>query len=459
MQFLKADRTLIRLCQQECYPDEMTTLQSTTKRPETTMTVQKSSSLYKLTPWLDDNGIMRMRTRIAACHYATDDAKNPVILPQKHHITHLIVAHYHRKYHHHNHETVINEIRQKYRIPRLRVCYKQVRKDCQQCKNQHAVPNPPFMADLPPARLAAFARPFTHIGIDYFGPIEVTVGRRVEKRWIMLATCLTIRAIHLEVAHSLSTSSCIMALRNLMARRGTPQKIYSDRGTNFVGANRELMQSNEAMVEHEFVKEFGSSGIEWAFNPPLTPHMGGSWERLIRTVKNNLASMCSSARPSDEVLRNLLTEVENTVNSRPLSHVPIDDDSAPALTPNHFLLGSSNGTKPLTDLDDSSAALKQNWTKSQILANQFWRRWVTDYLPEITRRSKWFQHPEPVTVGDIVIITDPKLPRNVWPKGKIIATKVSTDGQVRSATVRTSSGIYNRPATKLAVLDVRCDGE
>ncbi|XP_062556893.1 uncharacterized protein LOC134221721 [Armigeres subalbatus] len=122
---LKAERTIIRLCQQESYPDEMTTLQNPTKRPEATMTVPKSSPLYQLTPWLDDNEIMRMRTRIAACHYATDDAKNPVILPQKHHITRLIVAHYHRKYHHHNHETVINEIRQKYRIPHLRVCYKQ----------------------------------------------------------------------------------------------------------------------------------------------------------------------------------------------------------------------------------------------------------------------------------------------------------------------------------------------
>lgn len=315
------------------------------------------------------------------------------------------------------------------------------------------------MADLPPARLAAFAQPFTHVGIDYFGSIEVTVGRRVEKRWVLLATCLTIRAIHLEVAHSLNTSSCIMALRNFMARRGTPQKVYSDRGTNFVGTNRELMEVNEVMNEREFMKEFGKAGIEWVFNPPLTPHMGGSWERLIRTVKNNLTVVCLSARPSDEVFRNLLTEVENTVNSRPLSHVPIDDDSAPALTPNHFLLGSSNGSKPLTEIDDSGAALRQNWLTSQILANQFWKRWVTDYLPEITRRSKWFHRPQPIVVGDIVVITDPKLPRNCWPKGKIIATKVSKGDQVRSATVRTSSGIYDRPATKLAVLDVRCDGE
>ncbi|XP_062709120.1 uncharacterized protein LOC134288391 [Aedes albopictus] len=454
-QLQTAEHSLIRLCQRESYADEIATLQNPQQHPEKTTSVAKSSSLYQLTPWLDDNGIMRMRTRIAACHYATDDSKKPIILPQKHQTTRLIVAHYHRKYHHHNHETVINEIRQKFRIPRLRACYQQVRRNCQQCKNQNAAPNPPFMADLPPARLAAFSQPFTHVGVDYFGPMEVTVGRRVEKRWVMLATCLTIRAIHLEVVHSLNTSSCIMALRNFIARRGIPHKVYSDRGTNFVGADRELRRLNEEITQDEFMKELGCSGLEWIFNPPLAPHMGGSWERLIRTVKNNLMMVCSTKRPSDEILRNVLTEVENIVNSRPLSHVPIDDDSAPALTPNHFLLGSSSGLKPLSNLDDSGAALKQNWLTSQILANQYWKRWVSDYLPEITRRSKWFQQVKPITVGDIVVIADPTLPRNCWPKGKIIGTRVSQDGQVRSATVRTTNGVYDRPVTKLAVLDVQ----
>ncbi|XP_065074000.1 uncharacterized protein LOC135698068 [Ochlerotatus camptorhynchus] len=357
---LIAESSLIRLAQRETYPDEVAALQKA-KADSSTSTVPKTSSLYQLSPWLDERGVLRMRTRIAACHYATDDAKQPIILNRNHHTTTLIVAYYHHKYHHQNHETVINEIRQKFHIPHLRACYERVRKDCQWCKNQHTTPSPPYMADLPPARLAAFSRPFTHVGVDYFGPVEVVVGRRVEKRWAMLATCLTVRAIHIEVVHSLSTSSCIMAIRNFIARRGTPQKIYSDRGTNFIGANRELKQANEAVNQHELMREFTSSGIEWVFNPPLSPHMGGSWERLIRTVKNNLMVVCSSKKTSDEVFRNLLTEVENTVNSRPLTHVPIDEDSAPALTPNHFLLGSSSGSKPITSLDDSGAALRQNW--------------------------------------------------------------------------------------------------
>ncbi|XP_065094018.1 uncharacterized protein LOC135714560 [Ochlerotatus camptorhynchus] len=132
----------------------------------------------------------------------------------------------------------------------------------------------------------------------------------------------------------------------------------------------------------------------------------------------------------------MLIEVENTVNLRPLTHVPIED-SAPALTPNHFLLGSSNGTKPFTNFDDTVVTLRQNWCTSQILANQYWKYWVSDYLPDITRHTKWFQRVKPIAVGDIVIFADSNMPRNCWPKEKVISIKVSKDGQVRSATVRT----------------------
>ncbi|XP_053690927.1 uncharacterized protein LOC128739466 [Sabethes cyaneus] len=396
-----------------------------------------------------------MRTRIAACQYATEDAIKPIILPRKHCITSLIVTHYHNKYHHQNHETVINELRQRYQISCIRSCLNQIRKDCQRCKNENAAPNPPLMADLPPGRLAAFSRPFTHTGIDYFGPIEVAVGRRTEKRWGMLATCLTVRAVHIEVVYSLTTSSCIIAIRSFIARRGQPRQFYSDRGTNFIGAQRELKRLEDVIDHDEIMKEFTSEETEWVFNPPQAPHMGGSWERLIRTVKRNLMAVCITKKPSDEVLRNTLIEIENVVNSRPLTFVPTDNDSAPALTPNHFLLGSSNGVKPLVISCDSGLALKQNWCTSQILANIFWKRWITDYLPEITRRSKWFHPVNPIVVGDVVIIVDHKLPRNCWPKGRVICATISRDNQVRVATVRTNVGVYQRPVTQLAIMDVQ----
>ncbi|XP_058467437.1 uncharacterized protein LOC131439240 [Malaya genurostris] len=449
---------LYRRAQIEAYPEEIAILLKAQEYPEEPRKqIPKNSELYQLSPVLDRYGVVRMQGRTRHCVYATEDAKNPIVMPRDHYITTLIIAYYHNKYHPQNHETTVNELRQKYKIARLRVCYAKVRRQCQRCKNDSAVPYPPIMADLPPARVAAFSRPFTHVGVDYFGPMEVVVGRRVEKRWGMLATCLTIRAIHIELVHSLNTDSCIMALRRFIARRGTPKVLFSDRGTNFVGASRELREAEGTINQQKIMEEFVSTETQWLFNPPAAPHMGGSWERLIRTVKKNLASICPTKKPTDEVLRSLLTEIESVVNSRPLTHVPIDDESDPALTPNHLLLGSSNGTKPLSVNDNSGLALKQGWRTSQTLANQFWKRWLTDYLPEITRRTKWFVHTRPVRKGDIVVIVDPKLPRNCWPKGKVIDTCVSKDNQIRSATVRTASGVYERPVTKLAVLDVLRD--
>ncbi|XP_055590037.1 uncharacterized protein LOC129742200 [Uranotaenia lowii] len=310
------------------------------------------------------------------------------------------------------------------------------------------------MARLPAGRVAAFTRPFTHTGVDYFGPLEVVVGRRVEKRWGVIFVCQTTRAIHLEIAHQLNTSSCIMAIRTFTARRGTPAVFYSDRGTNFVGSDRELRETFKRIDQSKIAEEFTTPNTSWTFNPPAAPHMGGSWERLIRSVKRILPLLRVSKRPTDEELRNAFAEIENTLNGRPLTHVPVDCDSRTALTPNHFLVGSSNGSKPLTDINSDGISLKRGWQVSQVIANQFWKRWIRDYLPEITRRSKWYAPVKPIEVDDIVYVVDPDLPRNCWPKGRVLKIATDVEGQVRRVWVKTRTSVYERPAVKIAVLDV-----
>lgn len=357
------------------------------------------------------------------------------------------------KYHHHNNATQLNEIRQVYAIPKLRVQLKTITKNCQDCKINHAIPKPPQMASLPPARLATFTRPFSFIGIDYFGPLIVKVGRRSEKRWGVLLTCLTIRAVHIEISHTLSTDSCLMCLRNFMARRGTPKEIYSDCGTIFKGATRELQEAICNIDQSSLATAITTENTKWLFNPPASPHMGGSWERLVRSVKTTLQKITPTRNPSDELLRSMLMEVENVINSRPLTYVPLDSEDDEALTPNHFLLRSSSGCIPMGQYD-SGILLKRNWMVSQQFTNHFWKRWIREYLPTLTRRTKWLEPAKPLEVGNIVIIVDETLPRNVWPKGRITEVMKSKDGQVRRAKVKTANGTYERPAVKLAVLDV-----
>ena len=181
----KAEHWIYRQAQLDEYGEEISLLIGFKESiSNNKVSIPKDSPLYKLSPFLDDHKVLRMRGRTADCEFIDLTTAHPILLPKKHPITDLIVRSIHERYHHLNHETVVNEMRQKFRIPKLRnVCYK-VRRDCQACKNARAQPQPPIMADLPPARVAAYLRPFSYAGIDYFGPMQVMVGRRVEKRWV-----------------------------------------------------------------------------------------------------------------------------------------------------------------------------------------------------------------------------------------------------------------------------------
>lgn len=304
----------------------------------------------------------------------------------------------------------------------------------------------PQMSSLPPARLASFERPFTFVGIDYFGPLYVTVGRRKVKRWGALFTCLTVRAVRLEIAHSLDTSSCVMCINNFMARRGTPREIFTDNGTNLKGASKIFSPE----VDHKTISKTFES-IRWKFNPPAAPHMGGAWERLVRSVKTTLYHICPHMNFNDETLKCALTEVEFIINSRPLTFVSLESCDDEALTPNHLLLGSSSGLKPI---NHKEIDLRQRWNQTKLFADKFWHRWIKEYAPTLIRRGKWHEKTTPLRVGDIVIIIDENLPRHCWPKGKIIEALVAKDGQVRQAKFQTKNGIFQRPTVKIAKLDV-----
>lgn len=437
-----AQTFLIKYAQKDEFSNELFNLKN--GKP-----IEKASKLISLNVYLDKNDIMRCRGRAEYLNNHED----AIILPENHHITFLLVRFFHEKFRHQSHETAINEIRSQYYIPRLRVLFRKVRRLCQWCKINHAKPSLPQMASLPAARLAAFERPFTFVGVDYFGPIQVAVGRRREKRWGVIFTCLTIRAVHIEVAHSLDTSSCIMSIRNFISRRGTPKEIYSDNGTNFKAAEKILCSQIKNINLSKIQTTFQL--IKWKFNPPAAPHMGGAWERLVKSIKTVLYSICPSMSFSDESLKSALCEVEFTINCRPLTFVSLECSDDEAITPNHLLIGSSDGYKPVAN---ENVDLRQRWHKTQEFANQFWRRWLKEYVPVISRRSKWFTKQPPIKVGDIVVIVDADLPRNSWPKGMVIDTIVAKDGQVRRVTVKTKNSVLERPVAKLAVLDVEGSG-
>lgn len=147
------------------------------------------------------------------------------------------------------------------------------------------------------------------------------------------------------------------------------------------------------------------------------------------------------------------------MNSRPLTYIPLETGNSEALTPNHFLLGSSSGVKqPAAALTTRRDASRNNWNQIRHQLDLFWHRWLKEYLPTICRRTKWFEDAPPLSVGDLVLIADGKK-RNNWIRGRICEIKVGLDGRARKAKVQTSTGILKRPVCNLAKLDVQLAGK
>ncbi|XP_062541737.1 uncharacterized protein LOC134209738 [Armigeres subalbatus] len=306
-----------------------------------------SSVLHSLCPFMDQQGVLRVDGRIKAAKKVASCMKFPIILPNQHRLTLLIIDEYHRRFRHANFETVVNEIRQRYYVSRLRPAVRKVTSGCQRCKIDKAKPYIPRMAPLPPARLAACIRPFSYVGLDLFGPLLVKVGRSDVKRWIALFTCLTIRAVHVEVVYSLTSKSCIECVRRFIGRRGSPLEIYSDNGTNFRGAARLLREQTEALraINENLASTFTSATTKWLFIPPAAPHMGGAWERMVRSVKTAMfAAYEGNRKLTDEGLLTLVIEAEAIVNSRPLTYLPLESAESEAITPNHFFFVTATET-------------------------------------------------------------------------------------------------------------------
>ncbi|XP_055615122.1 uncharacterized protein LOC129761428 [Toxorhynchites rutilus septentrionalis] len=447
-----AEARIYQAVQEESYPDEVVTLKKK-QTPDRNPRIDKTSILYQLSPFLDGLGVIRMESRMNNALCVPYETRYPMILPRYHRVTCLMIDYYHRRYGHGSNESVLNEIRQKYHVSRHREALRQISKNCVWCRVYKSRPKTPKMYPLPSARLSPHVRAFTFVGLDYCGPFLIKVNRSSVKRWIALFCCLTVRGVHLEVVHTLTTESCKLAIRRFISCRGSPQEIYSDQGTNFVGARRELAESLRN-VNQELSETFTNTRTKWHLNPPAAPHMGGAWERLVRTVKAALAALKLPNKPNEETFATFVAEAASMVNSRPLTYVPLEDDCQESLTPNHFILLSSSGVvQPTKTPTNERDTLRNNWKQIQSLLDQFWSRWIRECLPVIALRGKWIEDVEPIKMGDLVVIVEETV-RNSWTRGRVERVYQGKDGRIRKADVLTNNGVFQRPVTKLAVLDL-----
>ena len=409
------------------------------------------SSLQHLSPYIDEQGLIRARGRLR--HSPLPEASRHPVVVGDDDIIRLILTDAHRRVLHAGVEHTLSEVRLSYWIRKARSAVRKAIRGCAFCRNRRAQPQAPIMADLPASRFDT-SRPFTCVGIDYFGPLTIKKFRRTEKRYVLLVTCLSTRALHLELAASLDTADFLMALRRFMARRGRPKLILSDNGTNLVAGEKELRTCLEAWNQSQIVDELTQKHIEWRFNPPTASHMGGVWERLVASVKRSLRVVLGNQCVDEDVLHTALLEVEFQVNSRPLTYVSSDIDDAEPLTPNHFLLGYPEAALPPGKFSDGDLCGRGKWKQSQALVNQLWRRWRKEYLPLLIERKKWLHMTRNFKEGDVVLMVEQSSPRGYWPLARVTEVVPSSDGTVRAVKVRTASGgTYLRPANKICFLE------
>lgn len=442
----RAEIEIVKHVQSIAFKDEKETLQSLRSNGEFSDkesarkrngVMKGTSSLYRLDPFLDPDGLIRVGGRIQRADLDSN-LKHPIILPKRSHITDLVIRHYHEQSQHQGRGITTNTIRSHgFWIIGCSSIVSSLLSKCVICRKLRSQTQIQKMADLPSDRLEDVP-PFTYCGVDLFGPWYIKESRKVLKRYGVLFTCLSSRAIHLETANSLDTDSFINALRRFVSLRGPIRHIRCDQGTNFVGTETEF---RNAMSELDFdqIRQYLLDGncdfVQFKMNVPSASHMGGIWERQIRTVRNILSTLLSQlgTQLDDESLRTLMAETTAIVNSRPLTVENLNDPlSLEPLTPNHILTMKTNVILPPPgQFMRNDIYSRKRWRRVQFLVNEFWNRWRKEFLSNIQARQKWIAPKRNLRIGDIVLIKDDNLARNLWRLGRVCDVYKDNDSLVR----------------------------
>lgn len=441
-----ATHACVRIVQIHAFPKEYTELSQ--GKPTSTVNLKSLTPFYHYST----------RTLRAAGRLANSalpfDSKHPMILPRNEHFTKILCRHYHESSLHAGPRTTQSIITQKFWIVGLRSTLRWIIHNCVKCVRYQSKPIAPLMADLPSQRVNVL-HPFQSVGIDFAGPfsLKTTVIRnaKVVKAYMCIFICTSTKAVHLECVSDLTTDSFLAAFDRFVSRRGLPAHIYSDNGTNFVGAAASLAEIQDFLQRsHPEIHNYCTERfIEWHFNPPSAPNFGGLWEAAVKSTKFHLHRVLNKRVLTFEEFSTLLTRIEAVLNSRPLFEPsPDPNESLITLTPGHFLVG-----RPLVQAPDRTYApqlgLKSRWILIRQLLQNFWHIWSKHYLHTIIQRNKWHHSREPFAVGQIVLAYGVDTSPSEWPLGIITQVHPGHDGIVRVVTLRTAYGTYKRPVNKL----------
>lgn len=435
----KSRKIIITLQQKSSFEKELSTLRKGSLLP-------KTHWMSCLCPFVDSEGILRVGGRLDRAHLPTDQ-KHPMLIP-KGHLARLIVRDIHIK---NGHSAILltdSILKQSYWVTNSRNIIRHEIRHCLTCLRFKADTRQPQMSDLPHERITP-SPIFDNTAVDFCGPFNIRPSKlkfeKIIKCWVAVFVCLSSKLVHLELCLELSAENFLSAFDRFTSRRSTPSQMLSDNGTNFVGANRILIEQ---------FKELVKKGIKWNFIPPGSPHFGGLHESCVKSFKYFVKRMGKIESLTYEEFHTLVCRIEALLNSRPLYPMSTDANDQLALTPGHFAVQrplkappTSNGyTRP-------SFGISKRWIMVQKLQLEFWNRFQKEYLSTLQKRLKWIQPQKNLAVDDVVILKDNLIHPLNWPLGRIVKTHPDQKGIVRKVDIKTSNNtVVNRAVNKLIPL-------
>ena len=394
-------------------------------------------------------------------------SKFPILLPKNNAFTDLMIKDCHERVQHNKLRSTLAELRSKFWVPQGRQQVKKVIGKCLTCKRLDGKAfKPGPVGELPNFRVTE-TLPFSNTGVDFAGPLYVkndTGG--VGKVYIVLFTCCVTRAVHLELVAHMDTSAFINCLRRFCSRRGTPRLINSDNAMTFKAADQLLKKLANNYTFQDFLQY---RRIKWKFNLPLSPWWGGYFERMVGCVKRCLRKVLGNSRLTYDELSTVLTEVESTLNSRPLTY--LYDELGEALTPSHLLHGHrlsalSEGIDSEVEPNDVKEKISKRFLYLTKLLTHFWNRWRREYMTDLREYHKLADcKTVPVRQGQLVLLQEENVKRGQWKVAVVDDVIYGRNGEPRGAVIRKSGGkrgkleLLRRPLQKLYPLEISTHSE
>ncbi|GFX95738.1 uncharacterized protein TNCV_4886641 [Trichonephila clavipes] len=349
--------------------------------------------------------------------------KHPILLPKSHHLTNLVIQHFHHINLHSGPQLTLCCIRQKFWIPSGRGVVGRLLSKCQTCFRFKAKSGEQLMGNFPANRLSA-GRAFLNVGIDFGGPFitkpNVSRSKVNLKSYLALFICMATKAGQLEVVSDLSAEAFLAAFRCFISRRGKPTNMFSDNATNFKGASSYLKEQLKLIKSVEVQNFVTQESITWHFIPPTAAHVGGLWEAGIKSIKQLLIKTMKSTVLNFEKLVTLVTQIAACLNSRPLTPLSNDPQDLQPPTSGHFLIGAPMASFP-------------------------------EEVPS-QPATKWNKPRRNLKVNDMVLVKEDNFPPLQWSLGRVVQVFPGDDGAVQVVDVKTQRGQFRRPITKCCLL-------